>query len=82
MHQHNGPIYFHALFNIFNGKKSFIIHFHLDRIVQLLHIFSLLYTFDANDNLNRNFVYFMGLLIASLFLMLCEVNITEIFISI
>ena len=81
MHQHNGPSPFHALFNIFNDKNSFIIHFHLTRIVQLLRIFSLLYTFDANGNLSQNFVYFMGLLIASFFLMLCEVNITEIFIS-
>ena len=43
---------FHALFNVFNGKKSFIYHFHLAGIVQLLHIFSLFYTIDANDNLN------------------------------
>ena len=50
MHQHNGPSPFHALFNIFNDKKSFIIHFHLARIVQLLHTFSLSYTFDTDDN--------------------------------
>ena len=62
-------------------KKSFIYHFHLAGIVQLLHIFSLLYTIDANDA-NQKFVYFMGVLIASFFLMLCEVNISEIFISI
>ena len=67
-----------ALFMLYlMTKKSFIIHFHLARIVQLLHIFSLLYTFDANDNLKQNFMYFMGVLIAS-----CEVNITEIFMSI
>ena len=29
--------------------------------------------------LNKNFVYFTGVLIVSFFLMLCEVNITEIF---
>ena len=79
MNQHNVPTPFHALFNVFNDKKSFIYHFHLARIVKLLHIFSLLYTIDANDHLNQNFVYFMGVLIASFFLMLCEVNITEIF---
>ena len=55
-------------------------HFHLAGIVKLLHIFSLLYTIDANDNLNQNFVYFMGVLIAFFFLM--KINITEIFISI
>ena len=82
MHRHNVPSPFHALFNVFNNEKSFIDHFHLAGIVQLLHIFSLLYTIDANDNLNQNFVYFMGVLIASFFLMLCEVNITEIFKSI
>ena len=70
MHQHKVPSPFLALFNVLNDKKSFIIHFHLARIVQLLHIFSLLYTFDANDNLNQNFVYFMGVLIASFFLVL------------
>ena len=60
-------------------KKSFIHHFHLARIMKLLHIFSLLYTMDANNHLNQNFVYFMGVLIAPFFLILCEVNITEIF---
>ena len=34
---------------------------------------------DANDHLNQNFVYFMGELIASFFLIQCEVNIKEIF---
>ena len=34
---------------------------------------------DANNHLNQNFVYFMGVLIASFFFILCEVNITEIF---
>ena len=51
-------------------KKSFIYHFHLAGIVQLLHIFSLLYTINANDNLNQNLVYFMGVLIAFFFLVL------------
>ena len=82
MHRHNVSSRFHALFSVFNGKISFIYHFHLAGIVQLLHIFSILYTIDTNDNLNLNFVYFMGVLIASFFLMLCKVNITEIFISI
>ena len=84
MHRHNVPSPFHALFCVFNDKKSFINHFHLAGIVQSLHIFSLLYTIDAFNqmHLNKNFVYFMGVLIASFFLMLCEVNITEIFISI
>ena len=79
MIKHNVPSPFHALFNVFNDKKSCIYHFHLARIVKLLHIFSLLYTIDANDHLNQNFVYFMGVRIASFSLMLCEVNITEIF---
>ena len=79
MKVHNVPTPFHALFNVFNDKKSFIYHFHSATIVKLLHTFSLLYTIDANDHLNQNFVYFMGVLIASFFLMLCEVNITEIF---
>ena len=78
MNQHNVHTPFHALSNVFNDKKSFIYHFHLARIVKLLHIFSLLYTIGANDLLNQNIVYFMGVLIASFFLMLCEVNITEI----
>ena len=82
MHQHNVSSPFHALFNVFNDKKSFIYHFHLVGIVQLLHIFSLLCTIDASGNLNHNFVYFMGVVIAFFLLMLCEVNITEIFISI
>ena len=79
MNQHNVPNPFYALFNVFNDQKSFIYHFHLARIVKLLHIFSLLYTIHAIDHLNQNFVYFMGVLIASFFLMLCEVNITKIF---
>ena len=79
MNWHNVPTPFHALLNVFNDKKSFIYHFHLARIVKLLQIFSLLYTIDANDHLNQNFVYFMGVLIASFFSMLCEVNIREIF---
>ena len=41
-------------------KISLIYHFNLAGIVRLLHIFSLLYTIDANDNLNQNFVYYMG----------------------
>ena len=57
MHRPNVPSPFHALFNVFYDKKSFIYHFHLARIVQLLHIFSLLYTTNANDDLNQNFVY-------------------------
>ena len=36
MHQHNVSSPFHALFNVFNDKKSFLYHFHLDGIVQLL----------------------------------------------
>ena len=60
-------------------KKSCIYHFHLARIIKLLRIFSFLYTINANDHLNQNFVYFMGVRIASFFLMLCEVNIKEIF---
>ena len=79
MNRHNVPTPFHALFNVFKEKELFIYHFHLARIVKLLDIFSLLHTINANDNLNQNFVYFMGVLIASFFLMLCEVNITEIF---
>ena len=70
MHQHKVPSPFLALFNVFNDKKSFIYHFYLGGIVQLLHIFSLLYTTNANDNLNQNFVYFMGVHIASFFLVL------------
>ena len=70
MHQHKVPSPFLALFNVFNDKKSFIYLFYLAGIVQLLHIFSLLYTYDANDNLNQNFVYFMGVLIASFFFVL------------
>ena len=42
----------------------------------------MLYTINASDNLNQNFVYFMGVLIASFFLILCEVNTAEIFINI
>ena len=79
MHWPNVPSPFHALFNVFNDKKSFIYHFHSAKIVKLLHIFSLLYTMDANNHLNQNFMYFMGVLIASFFFILCEVNITEIF---
>ena len=82
MNRHNVPTPFHALFNVFNDKKSFIYHFHLARIVKLLHIFSLLYTINANDHLKQEFGVFYGgtqQLIASFFLMLCEVNITEIF---
>ena len=82
MHLHDVPSPFHALFNVFNDKNSFIYHFHLARIVQLLHIFSLSYTINVNGKLNQNFVYFMRVLTASFFLMLCEVNIAEIFISI
>ena len=82
MHQHNIPSPFHALFIVLNDKKSFIYHSHLAGIVQLLHIFSLSYTINANDAIHQNFVCFMGVLIASFFLMLCEVNIAEIFISI
>ena len=81
MHQHNGPSPFDALFNAFNDKKSFIYRFHLAGIVQLLHIFSLLFIVDANDNLNQNFVYLVVVLIASFFSTLFEVNITEIFLS-
>ena len=51
-------------------KKSFIYHFHIAGIVQLLHIFSLTYTINANDYLNQNLVYFIGVLIASFFLVL------------
>ena len=69
----------YPLLSLMTKKKSFIYYFHLARIVKLLHIFSLLYTIDANDHLKQNFVYFMGVLIASFFLMLCEVNIAEIF---
>ena len=68
MHQHKVPSPFLNLFHVLNDKKSFTYHFHLARIVQLLDIFSLLYTINANDNLNQNFVYFMGVLIASFFL--------------
>ena len=70
MHQHNVPSPFHALFNVFNDKKSFIYHFHLAGIVQLLHIFSLTYTINANDYLSQNLVYFIGVLITSFFLVL------------
>ena len=71
MHQHKVPSPFLALFNVFNDKKSFIYHFYLAGIVQLLHIFSLLYTINAMQcNLNQIFVYFMGVLIASFFLVL------------
>ena len=92
MHRHNVHSPFRALFNVFNDSKSFIYHFHLAGIVQSLQVFSLLYTIDANDYLNQHFVYFMGALLFtsfrfflwgySFFLMLCEANITEIFISI
>ena len=70
MHQHKVPSPFLALFNVFNDKKSFIYHFYLAGVVQLLLIFSLVYTTNANDNLNQNFVYFMEVLIASFFLVL------------
>ena len=70
MHQHNVPSPFHALFNVFNDKKSFIYHFHLAGIVQLLHIFSLTYTINVNDYLSHNLVYFIGVRIASFFLVL------------
>ena len=70
MHQHNVPSPFHTLFNVFNVKKSFIYHFHLAGIVQLSHIFSLTYTINANDYLSPNLVYFIGVLIASFFLVL------------
>ena len=82
MHQHNAPSPFHALFNVFNDKKkSFIYHFHLAGIVQSLHIFLLIYTINANDYLNQNLVYFIGVLIASFFFSAVVVNITAIFIS-
>ena len=61
MHQHNVPSPFHALFNVLNYKKSFIDRFNLAGIVQLLHIFSSLYTINANDNLIKpEFCVFHG----------------------
>ena len=68
------------LYLMYLMTKNHLLSFHLAGIVQLLHTFSLIYTIDANDNLNQNFVYFMAVLIASFFLMLCEVNFTYIFI--
>ena len=83
MHQHNVPSPFHALFSVLNDKKAhlFITFIQLE-LSNYYTYFNYYTTIDANDNLNQNFVYFMGVLIASFFLMLCEVNIAEIFISI
>ena len=68
MHRHDVPQPFYLMYLM---KKKFTYHFHLAGIIT----FSLLYTIGANDNLNHSFVYFIGALITSFFLMLCEVNI-------